>query len=336
MPDRTNRQFRLAARPAGLPKPTDWELTTESVPAPREGEVLIQVLYVSIDPAMRHWMNEGRSYTEPVQIGDVMRAGTVGCVIESRNRNFRVGDCVVGGQGVQLFAISSGRGLRKVDPALAPLPAYLGGLGVTGLTAFFGLLEVGRARAGDTVVVSAAAGAVGSVVGQLAKIGGSRAVGIAGGRDKCAYLLDIGFDAAIDYKSENVEQALDEHCPHGIDVYFDNVGGDILDSALAQLARGARVVLCGAISQYNLTTAVRGPTNYLSLLFSRARMEGFVTSDYKERYEAAIQKLARWRAEGRLQLREDIVDGLEAFPETLLRLFRGENTGKLMLKVAEV
>ena len=332
----TNHQFRLAARPIGLPKPSDWNHTEEPVRDPGPGEVLVKVLYLSLDPAMRGWMNEGKSYIEPVGIGDVMRAFGGGRVIASQNAGFAAGDHVTGIFGIQEYAISDGKGLNKVDLRLAPLPVYLGTLGITGLTAYFGLLEVGQAKAGDTVVISGAAGATGMAAGQIAKIKNCRVVGIAGGPEKCKYLLDeLGFDGAIDYKNENVSQALRKLCPNGVNVYFDNVGGDILDAVLAQLARGARVVLCGAISQYNSTTAIKGPSNYLSLLINSARMEGFIVFNYASRYGEAVRDMAGWLASGKLKSKEDIVEGLATFPDTLLRLFRGENFGKLMLKVAE-
>jgi NADPH-dependent curcumin reductase CurA len=294
------------------------------------------VLYVSLDPAMRGWMNEGRSYVEPVGIGDVMRAGGVGRVIASKNPGFAEGDHVVGMFGVQEYALSDGKGVLKVDPDVAPLPVYLGALGMTGMTAYFGLLEIGEAKEGETVVVSGAAGAVGNVVGQIAKIKGCRAVGIAGGPDKCRWIVEeLGFDAAIDYKSENVVAALKQHCPDGVDVYFDNVGGDVLDAVLARLARGARVVLCGAISQYNSATGMKGPANYMSLLVNRASMKGFLVFDHAARYGEAAREMAGWMAAGKLKSREDVVQGLDTFPDTLLRLFNGENTGKLVLQVAE-
>jgi len=265
-----------------------------------------------------------------------MRAGAVGRVVASRHPGFAVGAYVVGGFGVQEYALSDGKGLTTVDPAVAPLPVYLGALGMPGMTAYFGLLDIGRPRAGQTVVVSGAAGAVGSVVGQIAKIKGCRVVGIAGGAEKCRYLVEeLGFDAAIDYKTEDVKRAFREQCPHGIDVYFDNVGGDILDAALAQLARAARVVICGAISQYNNTTPVKGPANYLSLLVNRASMTGMVVFDYADRYGEAVREMAGWMAEGKLKAREDIVEGLDTFPDALLKLFSGENNGKLVLKVAD-
>ncbi len=329
-----NRQFRLAARPVGLPRASDWSLVEEPVREPGEGEFLIRIEYISLDPAMRGWMNEGKSYVPPVAIGEVMRAGGAGEVVASNHPGFPVGSKVSGLFGVQQYAMSNGKGVQRVDTALAPLPTYLGVLGMTGMTAYFGLLDVGAAKAGDTVVVSGAAGAVGMVVGQVAKILGCRVVGIAGGAEKCRFLIDeLGFDAAIDYKSEDLRKALREHCPQGIDVYFDNVGGEILDLALAQLAMHARVVICGAISQYNATDGVKGPANYLSLLVNRARMQGMVVFDYAARYGEAAREMGAWLADGRLKSREDIVEGFDTFPDALLRLFRGENTGKLLLKV---
>jgi len=335
-----NHQFRLAARPTGLPKRSDWNYVEEPVRDPGPGEVLVKTLYLSLDPAMRGWMNEGRSYIAPVGIGEVMRAGGAGRVIASENPAFAVGDHVTGMLGAQEYALVStqaSKGLTKVDPKLVPLPVYVGALGVTGLTAYFGLLDVGQARAGDTVVVSGAAGATGMVAGQIAKIKGCRAVGIAGGTEKCGYIVnELGFDAAIDYKNQDVSEGLRQHCPQGINVYFDNVGGEILDAALANLARGARVVICGAISQYNSTSGVKGPSNYLSLLVNSARMEGFVVFNYLARYGEAAREMAGWMMAGKLKSREDIVEGFQTFPDTLLRLFRGENMGKLLIKVADV
>jgi NADPH-dependent curcumin reductase len=310
-----NHQFRLAARPVGLPKRSDWNFTEEPAPEPGEGEFLVKVLYISLDPAMRGWMNEGRSYIPPVGIGEVMRAGAIGRVVASKHKDFAAGDYVNGGFGVQEYALSKGQGATKVDPKLAPLPVYLGTLGMPGMTAYFGLFDVGKPQPGQTVVVSGAAGAVGMVVGQLAKIHGCRVVGIAGGADKCRYLVDeLGFDAAIDYKSEDVRKALRQHCPKGLDVYFDNVGGDILDAALANLARHARIVICGAVSQYNNTTAIKGPSNYLSLLVNRASMTGMVVFDYAARYPEAAKAMAGWRAAGKLKSREDVAQGFTNFP----------------------
>ncbi len=330
-----NRQVRLAARPVGEPKPSDWNVTEEDPGEPGEGQVLVRVRYLSIDPAMRGWMNDAKSYIKPVGIGEVMRAGGAGEVIASKHPKLAVGDLVTGGFGVQEYALSDGKGVQKVDTALVPLPTYLGVLGMPGMTAYFGLLDIGKPQPGGTVVVSGAAGAVGSVVGQIAKLKGCRVVGIAGGADKCRMLVDeLGFDAAIDYKSEDVKAKLKEHCPEGIHVYFDNVGGEILDAALTRLARGARIVICGAISQYNATQGVKGPANYLSLLVNRASMTGMVVFDYADRYAEAAREMAGWIAAGKLKAREDVVPGgIAAFPQVLMKLFRGENTGKLVLEV---
>jgi len=332
--DAVNHQVRLAARPVGLPKPGDWSYAEEPVSQPGDGEVLVRILYVEMDPAMRGWMNDTRSYIPPVGIGEVMRALAAGEVIASNHPDLAVGDNVTGLLGVQEYAVAHGNALIKVDTVLAPTPVYLGTLGMPGMTAYFGLLDIGRPENGDTVVVSGAAGAVGGVVGQIAKLKGCRAVGIAGGSEKCRYVVaELGFDAAIDYKAQDVDAALGEHCPQGIDIYFDNVGGDILDAALVHLARRARVVICGAISQYNATGAIKGPSNYLSLLVNHASMTGFVVSDYLDRYAEGATEMAGWLAAGKLVSREDVAEGLENFPDTLLRLFRGENTGKLVLKL---
>lgn len=336
MSNSINRQFKLAKRPVGMVKRSDFDFVEAPMPTAGDGEILVKILYLSLDPAMRGWMNEGKSYIAPVGLGDVMRAGAAGVVMQSNNPAFAEGDHVVGMLGVQDYAISNGKGLNKVDPKLAPLPVYLGTLGMPGMTAYFGILDVGKLQDGDTVVVSGAAGAVGQVVGQIAKIKGCTVIGVAGGADKCRYITeDLGFDAAIDYKSEDVKDGLKQHCPKGIDVYFDNVGGDILDAALSRLAMHARIVICGAISQYNNTEAVTGPSNYMSLLVNRASMTGMVVFDYAARYTEAANVMASWMHQGKLKTREDIVEGLETFPETLLKLFKGENTGKLVLKVAD-
>jgi NADPH-dependent curcumin reductase len=330
-----NHQVRLAARPSGLPKSTDWDVTEEPVGTPGAGELMVEIAYVSLDPAMRGWMNAGASYIDPVEVGDVMRAGAVGRVIASEHPGFAVGEHVYSDFGVQEYALSDGRGVVKVDPSLAPLPTYLGTLGMTGMTAYFGLFDVAKLGAGDTVVVSGAAGAVGSVAGQIAKIKSARVIGIAGGEEKCRWLVEeLGFDAAIDYKTQDVRRALRETAPEGVDVYFDNVGGEILDAVLTRLARGARIVICGAVSQYNATEGVRGPANYLSLLVARASMIGMVVFDYAARFGEAATEIAGWMREGRLISREDVVDGgVSAFPDTLLKLFAGENIGKLVLRV---
>jgi NADPH-dependent curcumin reductase CurA len=335
----TNQQFCLAARPVGLPKPTDWRQTSEPVAEPRDGEILVKTLYLSLDPAMRGWMNEGKSYIKPVGIGEVMRAGGIGKVVASRSPRFAVGDFVSGVLGVQQYWLGDANdrsaGLVKVDPAVAPLPKWLNALGMPGMTAYFGLLEVGQPKAGQTVVVSGAAGAVGQTVGQVAKHKGCRVVGIAGGKDKCDFVVnELGFDACVDYKSGSLRDGLKAHCPQGVDVYFDNVGGEILDTVLTRINLKARIIICGAISQYNNTTPVKGPANYLSLLVNRARMEGIVVFDYADRYPVAVAEMAKWMREGTFKSREDIVPGLEKFPEALLMLFEGKNFGKLILEVA--
>ena len=327
-----SKQWTLRARPTAMVGREHFDFVDGDV-AVGEGEALVEVQYVSLDPAMRGWLNEAKSYVPPVGIGEVMRAIGVGKVIESKDPSLKAGDFVTGLTGVQTHASAPAKAWTKIAPELVPLPRWLGIVGMPGMTAYFGLFDVGAAKAGETLVVSAAAGAVGAVVGQLGKIHGMRVVGIAGGGDKCRYLVDeLGFDAVVDYKNDDVKKKLREACPQGIDVYFDNVGGDILDIALGQLRKKARVVICGAISQYN-SAQVAGPKNYLSLLVNRARMEGFVVFDFAARYAEAAMAIAKWHHEGKLKAREDIVEGIEQFPETLQKLFRGENFGKLILKV---
>jgi NADPH-dependent curcumin reductase CurA len=330
-----NAQWRLAARPVGLPKATDWEYVEEPAPEPGEGQFKVELEYLSLDPAMRGWMNDARSYVPPVGIGEVMRGLGLGRVIDSRHPDFAVGERVSGQFGIQRYAVSDGRAVNRVDTSLAPAPVHLGALGMTGLTAYFGLLDIGRPQPGDTVVVSGAAGAVGSVAGQIARIKGCRTVGIAGGPEKCAWLVEeLGFDAAIDYKRGELRAELRRHTPDGVNVYFDNVGGETLDEVLRPLARHARVVICGAISQYNAEQPPRGPANYMQLIVERASMTGFLVFDYADRYPEAIAQLAQWHRDGQLQSREDVVrGGLDQFPEVFLRLFRGENTGKLILQL---
>ena len=330
----TNTQIKLVKRPVGLPDSSTWSIEKMPVQPPEAGQFLIKHHYISLDPAMRGWMNDQRSYIPPIPLGDVMRAGTVGEIIESKHPGFAVGEFVSGWGGVQEYTVTDGKRWQKVYPSLAPLPIFLGTLGMPGLTAYFGLLKVGALKAGETVVVSGAAGAVGSVVGQIAKIKGCRAVGIAGGPEKCQHLLDtLGFDAAIDYKHDNIYKQLKKHCPDGIDIYFDNVGGPILNTALTQLNLGARVPICGAISQYNATEATAGPSNYLSLLINRARMEGFIVMDFAKEYGIAIKEMSEWYAAGKLQSKVDVHEGIENFYPTFLRLFSGEKLGKLVLKV---
>ncbi|MBA1148312.1 NADP-dependent oxidoreductase [Ectothiorhodospiraceae bacterium WFHF3C12] len=329
-----NTQVKLAARPKGEPKSSDFEITTGPVPAPGDGEVIVEVEYISLDPAMRGWMNEGKSYIKPVELGDVMRALAAGRVVQSNDPAFAEGDYVTGQLGVQQYAVARGKDLSKVDTSLAPLTTYLHVLGMTGMTAYFGINEVGELKEGENVLISGAAGAVGSIVGQIAKIKGCKVVGIAGGKEKCDYLInELGFDDAVDYRSEDVYKGLKRACPEGVDVFFDNVGGDILNAALTRLRMHARVVICGAISQYNNTEAPKGPSNYMSLLVNRAKMQGMVVFDYADRYGEAAKEMAGWMQAGKLKHKEHVVEGIDRFPEHLMMLFRGENFGKLVLKV---
>lgn len=332
-----NKQLLFVKRPVGEAGSDTWEMKTSPIPEPQEGEVLIKQHYISLDPAMRGWMNDSKSYIEPMAIGSVMRAGSVGEVIQSNNHpKFKVGEFVSGHGGVQQYEATRGEGYYVVDPKLAPLPTYIGTLGMPGMTAYFGILEVGKIKEGDVVLVSGAAGAVGSIVGQIAKIKGCTVVGIAGGAHKCEYLInELGFDGAIDYKNESVRECLKELCPKGIDVYFDNVGGEILDIALTRLRMHARIVICGAISQYNNKTMIKGPSNYLSLLVNRATMQGMVVFDWAKRYGEAAQQMGMWMSQGKLKSKEAIYEGIENFPATYNRLFTGDKLGKLVLKVAE-
>jgi len=305
------------------------------IPEPADGQIVAAVTHISIDPAIRGWINAGRSYIAPVEIGEVMRALTLGVVISSRNKQFAEGGLVHGTFGVAEHAVSDGAGVHKITPAFGLSPAtYLGVLGMTGMTAYFGLLDVGRLQPGETVLVSGAAGAVGTTVGQIAKIKGARVIGVAGGFEKCSKLIDLGFDAVVDYKRGDLGQQLCQHTPDRADVFFDNVGGDILNQGLTRLARGARLVICGAVSQYHNADAVIGPSNYTALLVARASMTGFVVFDYAERYSEAVAEMSRWLADRRLQSVEDTVRAdIEAFPGILARLFTGANTGKLVLEL---
>ena len=335
MTERMNRQWRLAARPVGMFKDSDFQWTQEPVRELKEGELLVHNEYLSLDPTNRGWANEMDTYLPAVKLGDVMRGGSIGVVEESRNPNFNVGDHVSGLLGWQEYAISDGTGIGKLPeiPGM-PLTAHLGLFGHIGLTAYYGLLDVGQPKAGETLVVSAAAGAVGSLVGQIGKIVGCRVVGIAGADEKCRWLTDdLGFDAAINYKQENVFEALKRECPNGIDVYFENVGGEILESVLALINLGARISMCGMISQYNATDRRAGPSNLFMLIVKRARMQGFLVSDYMSRAGEAMTALGRWYMEGKIKYRVDVVEGLEQTPRAVNKLFDGSNQGKLVVKV---
>ena len=330
-----NKKLLFKKRPHGLPDENTWELTEEKLPDLLEGEILIEHEYISLDPAMRGWMNEARSYIKPIEIGEVMRAGSVGKVIKKSGKTrFNIGDHVSGWGGVQTHCISNGENLIKVDPLKSNLSTYLGVLGMPGMTAYFGILEEAKIKEGDVVLVSGAAGAVGSLVGQIAKIKGCTVIGIAGGEKKCNYIKDnLGFDNSIDYKKGNVIKEIKKKCPNGIDVYFDNVGGEILDAALIFLRRNARVILCGAISQYNNKESIKGPKNYLSLLVNRASIKGMIVFDYADKYEKAISEISGWIEEGKITVNEDIYEGIDNFRSIFLKLFNGDKMGKLILKI---
>jgi NADPH-dependent curcumin reductase CurA len=335
MANKQNQHILLAARPRGEIKSTDFELVDAPMPETGEGEVLVESRYLAVEPAMKGWMEARVDYVAPLHIGDVMRGHGVGCVLESRHPDFAVGEMVSGALGWRRYLATDGKAipLNKVPAGVEP-PAAINVLGLTGLTAYFGMLDIGKPKAGDTVLVSGAAGATGSVAGQLARIAGARVIGIAGGKDKCDWLVsELGFDGAIDYKSEDVEQRIAELCPDGLNVYYDNVGGEILDFALAKLAQGARVVLCGGISRYNQTGAIPGPVNYFNLIYRRARMEGFIVSDYASRFGEAVEVLGKHLASGELLHRETILQGFTELPQALMNLFTGGNMGKQLVEV---
>ena len=335
-----NQQIVLDNRPVGEATTSNFLLVESQTPALQDNQVLVRHHFLSLDPYMRGRMNENKSYAQPQPLGEVMIGGTVGEVVESRHPKFHAGDKVVGMGGWQHYSVVDGNApgmLRKVDTTHVPLSHYLGAVGMPGVTAWYGLVKIIAPKAGETVTVSAASGAVGSAFGALAKARGCRVVGIAGGQAKCDWVVkELGFDACIDYKAgpSAVREGLKAHCPQGVDIYFDNVGGDILDAVLARINRKARIVICGAISQYNATTAIAGPKNYLSLLVNRARMEGIVVFDYADRYHLAVAEMAGYLKDGRMKSKEDVVHGLQNFPSTLLKLFNGENFGKLVLEVA--
>ena len=332
----TNRQFLLAARPHGMVKESDFEFCETPIPEIGPGEVLIRTNFISLDPSMRGQMENRADYVAPLQIGSVMRAGATGEIVQSNNEKFPQGTPVYGTLGMQDYCVSDGKNppFRTFDPAIAPEQA-LGVLGNTGMTAYFGLLDLGEPKQGDVVVISGAAGATGSVAGQIAKIKGCTVVGMAGSDDKCIWLTDeLGFDAAINYKSQDVAARLDELCPQGINIYFDNVGGEILDICLERIAMNARVVICGGISRYNATEPVPGPKNYFNLVFRRARMEGFIVIDYIPRFPEAIAEMKGWIEQGLIKQAATIIEGFENLPKALIALFEGANTGKMMVKTS--
>jgi len=337
MSEGKNRQWILNARPVGMLTGSEFRWNEAPLPQPANGQALVRNLWLSFDPTQRNWMSRD-SYVPMIPLGEVMRAVGVGQVIESRHPDFKPGDLVQGGFGWQDYIATDGRGfvaMRKLPPN-APPNLALSLFGITGPTAYFGMTDVGQVKAGETVVVSGAAGSTGSIAGQIAKIKGCRVIGTAGGKEKCDWLVKVaGFDAAIDYKSEDVGARLSALCPDGIDLFFDNVGGTVLNEVLARLNLKARIVLCGAISRYNDAAATPGPSNYFNLTSKRARMEGFIILDYAPRMPEAIEALGRWQREGKLVQKEDVAVGLENAPRTLMRLFTGDNFGKQLLKIAD-
>ncbi len=330
------REIRLASRPSGLPNASNFELTESTVAEPGEGELLVHNLYMSVDPYMRGRMNDVKSYTPPFEVGKPLEGGAVGRVERSHNSNFKEGDCVSSNLGWRETFVSDGRGLSRIDTEAVPMTAYMSVLGGTGLTAYVGLLDLGRPKEGETVFVSAAAGAVGSIVGQIAKIKGCRVVGSAGSKEKTDFLLnELGFDAAINYREEKLERALAAACPNGIDVYFDNVGGDHLQAALGLMNPFGRIPACGMISQYNNTAPAAGPNNLTNIVRGRLTLQGFIISDHLDRRQAFLADMTAWVREGRIKSHETIVTGLENAPNAFIGLLQGENIGKMLVKLAD-
>jgi NADPH-dependent curcumin reductase len=329
---RVNPQIILASRPQGLPTADNFAYRETPVPSIENGTLLIENQYISLDPAIRGWMNAGTTYIPGMALDAPVRAFALGKIIESKNTDFKVGEYVSGLLGVQKYAVSDGNGLSKVDASLGKLSEHLGILGMPGMTAYFGLLERGQPKAGDTVFVTGAAGIVGSIVGQIAKIKGCRVVGTAGSDVKCAYLKSIGFDVVINYKTENIADRLIQDCPEKIGILYDNVGGEQLDIGMAHLALGARVVICGAISQYN-NASIEGPRNYMKIVTARGTITGIIVFDFLSRYPEAVAQISSWITEGVLHAQEDIYEGIEQFPEVFLKLFSGDNFGKLLIKI---
>lgn len=331
-----NREFLLVSRPKGMPTDKNFQLRTGPIPEAKDGEVLVETIYLSVDPYMRGRMSGIKTYTAPFELNEVLTGGVVGKVVDSKNKDYQVGDIVEGRLNWADYSVSNGKGLRKVDSSLAPISTALGVVGMPGLTAYFGLLDIGKPKAGETVVVSGAAGAVGTVVGQISKIHGCRVVGIAGSDEKNAFLeKELGFDATINYKTENVKDALKEKCPNGVDVYFDNVGGEISDAVMHLLNFQARIAICGVISEYNNTEVAYGPRIQRFLLNRSALMKAYIVRDYSERFSEAYEQLGKWVKEGKLTYRENIVDGLENAPKAFVGLFHGENIGKQLVRVRE-
>jgi NADPH-dependent curcumin reductase CurA len=340
MPNRTNRRIVLASRPEGAPQPGNFRIEQSPAPEPRDGQVLLRTLWLSLDPYMRGRMSAARSYAKPVEIGERMEGGTVNEVVESRHPEFKPGDLVLGYAGWQDYAVSDGTGLRKLDERRAPVSTALGVLGMPGMTAYTGLLTIGQPKGGETVVVAAATGPVGSLVGQIAKIKGCRAVGIAGGKDKCRYLVDeLGFDAAVDHRSKNFPDELRQACPKGIDVYFENVGGAVWDAVFPLLNDFARIPVCGLIAQYNMTELPGGPDRtpqlFRQVLTKRLTIRGFIVRDFADQAEAFERDVSAWLRQGKIKYKEDVVEGLENAPQAFLGLLQGKNFGKLLVRVSK-
>ena len=331
----SNIKVLLAARPRGYPRNEDFLVIESEIPKVKEGELLVKVDWLSLDPYMRGRMNDVKSYAPSVEIGDVMVGGAVGTIIESRTPLFSVGEIVEGSFGWQSYALSGGVALRKINPELGPIQSSIGVLGMPGLTAYFGLLGVCQPIAGDTVVVSAASGAVGQIVGQIAKIMGCKVIGTAGTKEKVQFIVDeLGFDVGINYKKENVGTSLNSACPDGIDIYFDNVGGFVTDEVIKRINTGARIAICGQVSQYNLTEPELGPRNLFHLTKSQAKMEGFLVFAYEARYDEGLHRLSKWIMQGKLKYKEDIVEGIRNAPQTFIGMLNGENLGKTLIKVS--
>ncbi|HJL80313.1 MAG: NADP-dependent oxidoreductase [Gammaproteobacteria bacterium] len=327
-----NQKWILKERPTGLVDDSNFLFIEEDLPEIKDGEILIQTEYLSVDPTQRMWLTDMPGYLPPIQIDEVIRSGGMGRVIASKNERFNEGELVNGFVGWQTHLISDGKGFRKV-PELLPIPTMLNVLGLTGITAYFGLLDIGQPKEGETVVVSGAAGATGSVVAQIAKIKGCNVIGIAGGEEKCGWLEECGLDHVIDYKATKATKEIRRIAQNGIDIYFDNVGGPLLEAVLYQINQKARIVICGAISNYASTDLPVGPRNLSSLIINRARMEGFLVLDYLERMDEAIQELSKWLMDGKILHKEDVQEGIENCPSTLNRLFTGQNIGKQILKI---
>lgn len=336
MTEQQVKKIILNERPKGMPNDQTFQFVSDKMPAPIHGEVFLKTIYVSVDPYMRGRMSNQKSYVAPFEVGKAISGGVISEVLESNSASFKKGDIVLGNLDWSTYQTVHEDQIRQVDPSLAPVSAYLGALGMTGLTAYFGLLDIGQPQPGETVVVSGAAGAVGSLVGQIAKLKGARAVGIAGSEEKCQYLInELGFDAAVNYKDSHFNENLKSACANGVDVYFDNVGGTVSDAVLKLINHGARIPVCGQISLYNLEKADHGPRIQSQILVNSALMKGFIVSDYAKRFEEGMKDLGEWLQDGKITYKETVEEGFENIPDAFLGLFEGKNIGKYLVKVAE-